>query len=123
MASIPALVLPMYFRGLHAAADMAPVMWSVSAMRPQGDRAEQIADEQSCCSTGLSSYREAWTSQRIPIGDAVNPNDPEIDTESVSAGHRVGGAPRRNRTADPILTMDLAVTDVPTSASAGRWRP
>ena len=31
------------------------------------------------------------------------------------------GAPRRNRTADPILTMDLAVTAVHTSVSAGRW--
>jgi hypothetical protein len=31
--------------------------------------------------------------------------------------------PRRNRTADPILTMDLAVTAVRTSVSAGRWRP
>jgi hypothetical protein len=34
-----------------------------------------------------------------------------------------GGAPRRNRTGDPILTMNLALTAVQTSASAGRRRP
>ena len=34
-----------------------------------------------------------------------------------------GGAPRRNRTGDPILTMNLALTAVRTSVSAGRCRP
>jgi hypothetical protein len=34
-----------------------------------------------------------------------------------------GGAPRRNRTGDPILTMNLAATAVRTSVSAGRRRP
>ena len=32
-----------------------------------------------------------------------------------------GGAPRRNRTGDPILTMNLALTAVRTSVCAGRW--
>ena len=31
---------------------------------------------------------------------------PNAKITSVCAGHRVGGAPRRNRTGDPILTMD-----------------
>jgi hypothetical protein len=40
------------------------------------------------------------------------------------AKHRVlCGAPRRNRTGDPILTMNLALTAVRTSIPAGRWRP
>jgi hypothetical protein len=34
-----------------------------------------------------------------------------------------GGAPRRNRTGDPILTMNLAPTAVRTCVSAGRRRP
>jgi hypothetical protein len=34
-----------------------------------------------------------------------------------------GGAPRRNRTGDPILTMNLAPTAVRTGVSAGRRRP
>jgi hypothetical protein len=33
------------------------------------------------------------------------------------------GAPRRNRTGDPILTINLALTAVPTSVCAGRRRP
>jgi hypothetical protein len=33
------------------------------------------------------------------------------------------GAPRRNRTGDPILTMNLALTAVRTPVSAGGWRP
>jgi hypothetical protein len=34
-----------------------------------------------------------------------------------------GGAPRRNRTGDPILTMDLALTAVRTAVRAGHPRP
>ena len=35
----------------------------------------------------------------------------------------LGWSPRRNRTGDPILTMNLALTAVRTSISAGRRRP
>jgi hypothetical protein len=34
-----------------------------------------------------------------------------------------GGAPRRNRTGDPILTMDRRPSAVLTRVLAGHWRP
>src|SRR4029453_14398717 len=52
---------------------------------------------------------------------------PPIDSNakmiSVSGGHRGGGAPRRNRTGDPILTMEPPGTAVRTPVSPGRARP
>src|SRR5512132_2968597 len=42
---------------------------------------------------------------------------------SVCAGHRLGGAPRRNRTGDPILTMEPPGTAVRTAVSPRRARP
>src|ERR671915_5103 len=36
---------------------------------------------------------------------------PNVPMTSVFAGHRFGGAPRRNRTGDPILTIDARVVD------------
>src|SRR6266508_5168791 len=42
---------------------------------------------------------------------------------SVCAGHRLGGAPRRNRTGDPILTMEPPGTAVRNAVSPGRTRP
>ena len=48
---------------------------------------------------------------------------PSAELTSVSAGHRVGGAPRRNRTGDPILTMEPPGTAVRTAVSPARVRP
>jgi hypothetical protein len=42
---------------------------------------------------------------------------------SVSAGQRLCGAPRRNRTGDPILTMEPPGTAVRTAVFAGHARP
>jgi hypothetical protein len=42
---------------------------------------------------------------------------------SANAGHRLGRAPRRNRTGDPILTMEPPGTAVRTAVSPGRARP
>jgi hypothetical protein len=42
---------------------------------------------------------------------------------SVSAGQDLCGAPRRNRTGDPILTMEPPGTAVRTAVSAARVRP
>jgi hypothetical protein len=47
----------------------------------------------------------------------------DIELTSVSAGHRLGGAPRRNRTGDPILTMEPPGTAVQTAVSPGHARP
>jgi len=44
-------------------------------------------------------------------------------TTSVSAGQRLCGAPRRNRTGDPILTMEPPGTAVRTAISPARARP
>ena len=42
---------------------------------------------------------------------------------SVYPGHRLGGAPRRNRTGDPILTMESPGTAVRTAVPPVRARP
>jgi hypothetical protein len=43
----------------------------------------------------------------MSLTTALRPNPaPNVKMTSVCAGHRLGGAPRRNRTGDPILTMD-----------------
>jgi hypothetical protein len=42
---------------------------------------------------------------------------------SVCGGHRLSGAPRRNRTGDPILTMEPPGTAVRTAVLAGNARP
>ena len=52
------------------------------------------------------------------------PNRPRnVKMTSVCAGHRLGGAPRRNRTGDPILTMEPPGTAVRTAVRAGHARP
>src|SRR5215216_19890 len=51
------------------------------------------------------------------------PTDSNAKMASVFAGHRLGGAPRRNRTGDPILTMEPPGTAVRTAVSPGDARP
>ena len=51
------------------------------------------------------------------------PTGPNVKMTSVCAGHRLGGAPRRNRTGDPILTMEPPGTAVRTAVCAGEARP
>jgi hypothetical protein len=48
---------------------------------------------------------------------------PDRKLTSVSAGHSLCGAPRRNRTGDPILTMEPPGTAVRSAVSPGRARP
>jgi hypothetical protein len=48
---------------------------------------------------------------------------PNVKMTSVCAGHRLGGAPRRNRTGDPILTMEPPGTAVRNAVSPGHARP
>src|SRR5215207_8162918 len=50
------------------------------------------------------------------------PTDSNAKMTSVCAGHRLGGASRRNRTGDPILTMEPPGTAVRTAVSPGRVR-
>jgi hypothetical protein len=58
-------------------------------------------------------------------GSALQPinRPPNTEPTSVSAGQRMCGAPRRNRTGDPILTMDRGRTAVLTGVSAARATP
>src|SRR5215216_4241657 len=51
------------------------------------------------------------------------PIDSNAKTASVSAGQGLCGAPRRNRTGDPILTMEPPGTAVRTAVCAGEARP
>jgi hypothetical protein len=89
-----------------------------------GNRAEQIANEQSCCSMGLPSYRQALASHSIPMRVCGRPQTSRNGNRpSVSAGQPGCGAPRRNRTGDPILTMEPPGTAVRTAASPARARP
>ena len=46
-----------------------------------------------------------------------------VRVTSVRAGHRLAGAPRRNRTGDPILAMEPPGTAVRTAVSPGDNRP
>jgi hypothetical protein len=48
---------------------------------------------------------------------------PNVKMTTVCAGHRLGGAPRRNRTGDPILTMEPPGTAVRTAITPGHARP
>jgi hypothetical protein len=89
-----------------------------------GNRAEQIANEQSCCSMGLPSYRQALASHSIPMRVCGRPQTSRNGNRpSVSAGQPGCGAPRRNRTGDPILTMEPPGTAVRMLVSPGRARP
>ena len=59
---------------------------------------------------------------------ARKPESPSLGMEQAGSITRpellvCGGAPRRNRTGDPILTMNRAPTAVRSSVSAGRWQP
>jgi hypothetical protein len=105
----------------HAAIRNRPVMCSVSAMRLFGREPRSPLNEQSSCSTAPSSHRQASETPAHPDRDVVGPNDPEIDTDQRLRWSARCGAPRRNRTGDPILTMNLALTAVRTSVCAGRW--
>jgi hypothetical protein len=78
--------------------------WSELLTAPKGDRLVRAHPNKGCV---------LWT-----VDASSN-----ATTTSVSAGQHLCGAPRRNRTGDPILTMDLAVTAMLTGVSADRWRP
>jgi hypothetical protein len=56
-----------------------------------GDKIEQTAEERNVAAQPSCSYTyRSWTSQRIPVGDVVKPNDPERPPTSVFAGRRIG---------------------------------
>jgi hypothetical protein len=57
-----------------------------------------------------------------PTSVARSTGTPDVELTSVCAGHRLGGAPRRNRTGDPILTMEPPGTAVRTAVSPAGGR-
>jgi hypothetical protein len=59
----------------------------------------------------------------IPLRMWPATNGPGRRNTGVCAGHHLGGAPRRNRTGDPILTMDRRPSAVLTALLAGRAAP
>ena len=53
-----------------------------------------------------------WYSERFPTWDVLSVQQsyrPNVKMTSVSSGHLSGGAPRRNRTDDPILTIRVVL--------------
>ena len=83
-----------------------PGMCSVTAMRPAQNRAVPDTDDQRCCSAGLLAlWRRADPLHPHSTTDVVG-DGCERRLNSISAGQSMCGAPRRNRTGDPILTMD-----------------
>jgi hypothetical protein len=104
--------------GLGTAA-LRPVMCSASAVPIEPG----CLIEANCRSEGLSRTTRPWPSQHIPRWMWLPRTASKQKLSSVCAGHRVGGAPRRNRTADPILTMEPPGTAVRNPVSPGRARP
>src|SRR5215203_5794444 len=72
---------------------------------------------------GSSMNRNGRQRKGCPSGIRPPEPVPNVKMTSVCAGHRLGGAPRRNRTGDPILTMEPPGTAVRTAIFAGRARP
>jgi hypothetical protein len=78
--------------------------------------------------TRLLALSLAYRSMRYGTEMARRPDSASLPMQEAGCKTRPvllvwGGAPRRNRTGDPILTMNLALTAVRTSISAGRRRP
>jgi hypothetical protein len=103
------------------------VMCSASAVRPGAGCATGPPNEQSSCSahySGYSGVAEGFvdTATSLTWMRPVPPV-PKRELISVCAGQRWCGAPRRNRTADPILTMNPGSSAVLPSVFAGRRTP
>jgi hypothetical protein len=99
-------------------------MCSVTAMRQAQNRAiPDTPRPKVLLSRAISALAERTLRIPIPNTDVVASNGFGRRLTGVSAGQSLCGAPRRNRTGDPILTVNLAATAVRTSVSAGRWRP
>jgi hypothetical protein len=101
-------------------------MCSKSAMRPRRTGPNRPLNLQSRCATGLPRTDRPWILIAHPNkGWVLRTKDGSSNatTTSVLAGQRMCGAPRRNRTGDPILTMNLAVTAVRTAISPAHARP
>jgi hypothetical protein len=71
-----------------------------------GAMAEETAERAKLLLRGLSPHRQAWTLTAHPNAYGVGPTILKQPLTSVCAGRRLCGAPRRNRTGDPILTID-----------------
>jgi hypothetical protein len=84
----------------------------------------RILHDQRCCSAGLLALgRRADPSHPHSNTDVVGHNGCGRRHSSVSAGQSLCGAPRRNRTGDPILTMDRQPSAVLRRILAARATP
>jgi hypothetical protein len=101
-----------------------PVMCSVTAMRPVQIRAQPDAPLLTLLlSRGRCALMASWPFASHSNADAVVDNGSGRRLTSVSAGQSLCGAPRRNRTGDPILTMDRRPSAVLTRVFAARAAP
>jgi hypothetical protein len=67
--------------------------------------------------------RPSNTASNAKDGQHHRPNRPGSELTSANAGQDLCGAPRRNRTGDPILTMEPPGTAVRNAVFPGRVRP
>ena len=82
--------------------------------RPTSERAAQPI---------LARQRRLCAATRIPVADAASPVGPGTGADQRLRWSVPCGAPRRNRTADPILTMNPGSSAVRSTVSAGRCGP
>jgi hypothetical protein len=74
-------------------------------------------------SKAISALTASWPSASHSNADVVSHNGSGRRLTGISAGESLCGAPRRNRTGDPILTMDRGRTAVLSAVSAGGPTP
>jgi hypothetical protein len=104
----------------HAEAER-PVMCSVTAMRPVQIRALPDAPRLTLLlSRARRALMASWPFASHSNADAVADNGSGRRRTSVCAGQNLCRAPRRNRTGDPILTMDWRPSAVLARVIAGR---
>jgi hypothetical protein len=83
-------------------------MCSVTAMRPAQNRAIPDSPRPKLLLTrAIGTLRRADPSHPHSYTDVIGYNGSGRQMTSVPAGQSLCGAPRRNRTGDPILTMDV----------------
>jgi hypothetical protein len=103
-----------------------PGMRSWTAVQPRDPEGRSPATGQRPWSAPSMITMDDPVVRALPgMGCALRPAhaSPNTKTTTVCAGHRLGGAPRRNRTGDPILTMEPPGTAVRTAVSPARARP
>ena len=100
-----------------------PGMCSVTAMRPAQNRAVPDTPRPKLLLSAISALAARGPFASHSTSDVAGCNGSGRRLTSVCAGQGLCGAPRRNRTGDPILTMDRRPSAVLTGVYAARVTP